>query len=102
MSRTRTWLSSSRGGWAGASTSSVSAASSVRRLASARSSTRWSYAARSKSVRRPESERALLPEEQLPIRVSGQEVLVDFLAADDQPWLRSLLEEFHRYSGRSE
>jgi predicted nuclease of restriction endonuclease-like RecB superfamily len=44
----------------------------------------------------------LLPEEQLPIRVSGEEVLVDFLAADDQPWLRSLLEEFHRYSGRSE
>jgi predicted nuclease of restriction endonuclease-like RecB superfamily len=44
----------------------------------------------------------LLPEEQLPIRVSGQEVVVDFLAADDQPWLRSLLEEFHRYGGRCE
>jgi predicted nuclease of restriction endonuclease-like RecB superfamily len=34
--------------------------------------------------------------------VAGQEVVVDFLAADDQPWLRSLLEEFHRYTGRCE
>jgi uncharacterized protein len=44
----------------------------------------------------------LLPEEQLPIRASDQGVIVDFLGADDLPWLRALVEEFERHDGRRE
>jgi predicted nuclease of restriction endonuclease-like RecB superfamily len=44
----------------------------------------------------------LLPEEQLPIKVVGQEIVVDFLGADDLPWLRALIEEFESHGGRRE
>lgn len=44
----------------------------------------------------------MLPEEQLPVRVTGDQIVVDFLGPDDLPWLRALVEEFDRHRGRRE
>jgi uncharacterized protein len=42
----------------------------------------------------------LLTESRLPLEVRGGEVIVGYLGADDQPWLRALIEVFDAYAGK--
>jgi uncharacterized protein len=43
----------------------------------------------------------LLPESDIPVRLVDNDAHLDFLGAQDDPWLRLLIAEFERFEGRS-
>jgi uncharacterized protein len=44
----------------------------------------------------------LLPDDLLPLRIRGGHAILGYLGDGDQIWLRALIDEFERYSGRPE
>ena len=86
--------------WARASTCSGWGGCSGPGRASGRSSTSWSSGTRARPGRRRGGGGALLSQSDLPLRLLDDRAYLEYLGAQDEPWLRVLVAEMQRFEGR--
>src|SRR5262245_62330872 len=92
--------SSSVEGWASASTCSGWGACSARAKGNGRSSTSSSSGSRARPARQRGGADALLSQADLPLRLLDDRAYLEYLGAQDEPWLRVLVAEMLRFEGR--